>query len=281
MTSETSKRRKLEAQPAREKYYWRDAGVEKLYLDLWIAGIAAGSRSTEGTFKPVFWRDVGARIAACGYPEPTLDQMNSKRASWAKRWKVFARLETLSGWGFDEMSGMLTAPEACWAEEIRKDPEVAWHRNNSLRYISELREVFDKVHATGHYAQGGTAIASTANLESTDADEDVDNEVVLLTPAPVLKRPTPVPKRKIDSAMDVLVEVSKALHRLQGEDIIGRAVEVLHSEFEAALSPENFIRAVDIVEKHANTFVALKSDTRRWWLNWKLNPGDTIDCSNA
>lgn len=176
---------------------------------------------------------------------------------------------------------MLTAPKACWAEEIRKDPEVTWHQNNSLRYISELHEVFNKVHTTGYYTQGGAASASTANLEGTDVNKDGDNKVVILTPAPVLKRPTPMPKWKIDLVMDVLVEVSKALYSLREEDIIGHTMGVLHSEFETALSSENFIRAINIMEKHTNTFIALKSDTRKWWLNWKLNPNDTIDHSDA
>lgn len=99
----------------------------------------------------MFQCEIADKIEAKGYKKLLLDQLNSKYNMWAKYWKVFVCLKTLSGWGFDEMTGMLTALEDCWMYKIVRDLEVSQHCNNSLKYYSELCEVFKKVYITGYY----------------------------------------------------------------------------------------------------------------------------------
>src|SRR5277367_2022391 len=115
--------------------------AERFYLDLMLHGVVTGKR-IDGTFKDTFWNYCISEFAQRhDLRTLTKDQLNTKRADWKKRWRIFHTLSNPSGWSVDD-DGRLQASDEAWEEQIRREEAVKWFRRNTLRRRDELRDLF-------------------------------------------------------------------------------------------------------------------------------------------
>ncbi|PUU78759.1 hypothetical protein B9Z19DRAFT_1126118 [Tuber borchii] len=102
----------------------------------------------------------------------------------AKSYEAFETWRGNSSFGWNEEDKVVTAPEEIWAEYIkasRVHPEVRQFKNNTLKFYSEIREVFDNAVATSELATAtGMRTQKRENsvytIESSSSD-DTDVEV--------------------------------------------------------------------------------------------------------
>jgi Myb/SANT-like DNA-binding domain len=262
----------------RAAYAWNEK-TERFFIDLIVQGIRAGKRHA-GHFKDQFWKDCITLFETNNLPVPALDTLNSKRSVWLKKWKTFHRLIQLSGWGFDEATGLLQASDEAWEEQIRIDPEAKYFRRNPLKYRLEMEEIFLEVAASGRYAQGNTdnnpiivtdsvtvadptLVAETQSRSSTPLKRDASQASLPTT--------TTSSKRRKDEMTEVLKAISNRLgNSTTTEDLKIKAIEILQAEFND-LDTDEFNIALDIVESHPSTFVTLTTERRGTWLMAKIS----------
>jgi hypothetical protein len=260
----------------RAPYQWTEA-AEQLYLNLIIQGIRDGRR-VGGHFKDQFWRDCLPPFAQQGLVMPTVDILNSKRTQWLKRWKTFTRLINLSGWGYNEATGLLQASEEAWEQQIAVDASARYFKSNPLKWRTELDEIFTEVTATGQYAERGIQkeaqpheepIESPSN-ESISSRPSLKRDISITSASsasPAWKRP------RQDNQETEIVKALKAItNRLSNNQgsYRTRAVEILQAEFDD-LSNVDFVVAMDVVKDYTEEFIALSSERRAIWLPMKID----------
>ena len=140
--------------------------------------------------------------------------------------------------------------------------------------------MFSEVLATGQFAQGESQqINSQVSVTNTDRDSSIpatasvsSSSANLTSPAvkrPAVDLPVNPPKEKKTSAdlMARAVEIFEKAEVTAEEE----AQVILEEQFGQVLNEQQFIQAVDVVEKHARTFVGMKPERRRLWLDCKMN----------
>ena len=83
-----------------------------------IKEIKAGKRSDNG-FKMNVWDEVSAAVKRVAPKEPiTGKRCQGRQETLRNKWNKWTRLRGLSGMGWDETKGMITAPDEVWEMEI-------------------------------------------------------------------------------------------------------------------------------------------------------------------
>lgn len=90
---------------------------------------------------------------------------------------VFQQLKNNSGFGWDDMRQIPTAPDHVWTAYLEKHPSAKEFRNHGLANYDALAAVFEGNVATGAHASGTAVIApSLSSLPSSPAALSVPNE---------------------------------------------------------------------------------------------------------
>jgi hypothetical protein len=79
----------------------------------------------------------------------------SKLSELKAKYKVFISLKENSGFGWDDVKKMPTAPEEIWAKYIEANPKAKIFRFKSLPYFLQLESLFE-----GKVAQGKFTLSS-------------------------------------------------------------------------------------------------------------------------
>ena len=97
-----------------------------------VKAVRSGKRS-DGGFKTDVWNEISLVVLRrCAPGEPlTGDKCQGKLENLRKKWNIWVRLKTLSGFGWDEERGIVTAPEEVWAVEIA----VSCHNIGSQHHV--------------------------------------------------------------------------------------------------------------------------------------------------
>lgn len=118
-----------------------------------VQAVREGKRSDNG-FKIEVWNAISDTVRAnAGKDVPlTGEKCQAKLEGLKKKWKVWTRLKKMSGFGFDPLTGTITAPDEVWEMEIQRQPSIREFRDRPLGNLSELGELFEGVQATGRHA---------------------------------------------------------------------------------------------------------------------------------
>jgi hypothetical protein len=255
-----------------DPYIWREE-EERFYLDYMLQGIAQGLRPS-GTFKGDFWPACATAFGAAGFRIPSLAQLNNKRNGWRTKWSLWVQLKEQSGWGINPDTGVLEASDAAWERALTVfGKDVRWFQTNPMPYPNELTEIFGTVAATGVHAQGGDLSIDPVLIEprETPIPLDSSSEVLSQSSTSSQKRKAPI-DQLTESLLTFLSDSSKRRRTEQSEEVL--AIEILQTDSDFQdLEEEDFLQAIDIVNRSAKTFVALQPKWRLKWLQKQLREG--------
>ena len=118
-----------------------------------VQAIRSGKRSDNG-FKMEVWNSVSEAVCAIAGKEIPLtgEKCQAKLENLKRKWKVWIRLKEMSGFGYDTLTGAVTAPDDVWETEIQEQPAIREFRDRPIGNIAELGEIFEGVQATGRHA---------------------------------------------------------------------------------------------------------------------------------
>ncbi|KAG0133608.1 hypothetical protein HOY82DRAFT_604252 [Tuber indicum] len=142
-----------------------------------VASIRTGKRSDNG-FKMEVWNAVSdaVRLVAAGDALLTGDKCQAKLEVLKRKWKLWTRLKNMSGFGFNPLTGTITAPDKVWEMEIQQQPGIREFRDTPLANLDELGEIFEGVLATGHHAIYPQLSSSYSNnINSSSANTTPSN----------------------------------------------------------------------------------------------------------
>ena len=144
-TQQKLKSRKQRAHPID----WSPEMTTVLLREL-VQAIRNGKRSDNG-FKMEVWNSIAeaVRITSGHGSLLTGEKCQGKLEGLKKKWKIWIRLKAMSGFGFDPISGAVTAPDEVWDTEISKQSAIREFRDRSMANIIELEEILDSFQATG------------------------------------------------------------------------------------------------------------------------------------
>jgi Myb/SANT-like DNA-binding domain len=162
---------------------WKDnPQFIRVALEEYVECKLEGLQTDNGAFKGIVQTRVARKLKPDFNFDVTVKQLKSKIQDLKKRFSRFDYLRNKSGWGVDPDTGLLTASEEAWEEEIRVHPDSKWHRTNRLENLHLLEELFTNTIATGSLATGNTMSASERNdgnqlPADTAPDVPVDNPI--------------------------------------------------------------------------------------------------------
>lgn len=80
-----------------------------------------GLRGEPAGFKPTAWKGIIAAVQAQIITSHivTKKQCEGRKATQKTKWAEWKRLETLSGWGYDHITGLFVASDEQWEREIQ------------------------------------------------------------------------------------------------------------------------------------------------------------------
>lgn len=136
---------------------------------------------TDSGFKAASWKRIVIHFKNYAHVEYSKSQLQNQYAQMKKKYTEFHNLKENSGFGFDPLTQIPTAPDSVWTSYIAAHPGAAEFRFKTLMYYSDYEEIFSKQIATGEYAMGSAtsrAVLSTNNDNIAATIEDRrDDEV--------------------------------------------------------------------------------------------------------
>jgi hypothetical protein len=242
-----------------------------------------------GIWPAGFFDSCSQRLKEKGFPAISVKQLNSKRTAWAKKWKTWKVLYDHRAWGFDEVTGMLTADDETWTNAINADPNniyIGFFRRKALRWREEIEQVYSGMYATGEFARGPDddyprafkrarkgddqmvssfrAVADRYLSQKTAVDIiELLDEVADDDCPPALKR-----ARKGD---DQIVGSGQAVaDRYLSTKTVEDAIELL-DEVADEWSDTEYCVGVSVVSQNSGIWCALKPKRRMAWLHNKMD----------
>ncbi len=122
-------------------------------------------RTAEGnSFKPTEWTIIVENFNHSTGRAYTKLQCQSKLSSMKSDYEVWKHCLGNSGFGFDNVNQIPTAPDNVWDAYLLQHPKAAPYRFRTLFRKEELETIFQGRIATGVYAQGSAGIATPGIL---------------------------------------------------------------------------------------------------------------------
>jgi hypothetical protein len=149
-TKKTNKKRKSSTDPA-AKVCWTDER-KKLFVHAMLNETARGVFTDTG-FKSDSWTRILAefrRMSGCDYNK---QQLQSQHAIFKKKYTTFTSLKDNSGFGWDPIALLPTAPPDVWDRYLVKHPTAKEFRDKTLLFYDELHSIFTGKVATGRFAR--------------------------------------------------------------------------------------------------------------------------------
>jgi len=237
------------------------------------------------------------------YPHTSVHRLNSKRANWKHALSLFAKLYNQPGFAYDEARGWFSAEPETWAALKAQGPpldECCWFKSNPMPYKKELEEIF----GTGSLAARRRVMdeEETREVESEVSpmpsqpqmmfeDQERDRSILhvdaegLVTPylpptsseasAISTHRQQQREKRRqkkqgmlqlqqlIRLLLEKLVEQNEERQKKTPRQL---AVRHLMTEYPSILSRESMIKAIKVVSKEYDVFMALDRGLQEAWL---------------
>ncbi|KAE9445243.1 hypothetical protein C3L33_22859, partial [Rhododendron williamsianum] len=108
-------------------------------------------------------RELGVRTGRIGY---TIPKIRDKCTHIKKEYKMFKHIKDQTGFGWDEASQTVTAPDDVWQTYLQANPKAVKFCNQGLDHFEELDELLSSSLANG-------AFASPCTLPPPTRDEEV------------------------------------------------------------------------------------------------------------
>ncbi|KAG5528579.1 hypothetical protein RHGRI_029309 [Rhododendron griersonianum] len=133
-------------------------------------------------------RELGVRTGRIGY---TIPKIREKFTRIKKEYKDFKHILDQTGFGWDEIAQIVTAPDDVWQTYLQAHPKAVKFRNQGLDHFEELDELLSSSLANGAFARPNTQPPPTR-----------DEEVVMYGKGKPIKREDSVSmgKRKSDGS---------------------------------------------------------------------------------
>ena len=271
---------------------------ELAYLHCLKEGTRQGMRTDTG-FKASFIPFVNSQFAAKGLPVLRREQLNTKRAEWKAKLTAWQWLLMQQGIEYDEDRARILASEEQWEQFIRQNPTVKPFRFMTLKYKDDLYEIYGGRPLTGRYAYGSPWYEAQANntldgihsyaidQQSPQSLQNFASEPAARTESVTARAPalpltptsTEAHPEESKTVLERVLESTKMIAQQQRhqsrqaqdttENPIAKAIKTLQSRY-TDLGPDEFVRAVTVVEDHVHTFNALSGKWRDIWLRAKI-----------
>ena len=143
-----------------------------------VQGIRDGKRSNSA-FKMEVWNSVAEAVSVASGNGMlyTGEKCQGKLQGLKRKWKVWMRLITISGFELDPITSAVTAPDNVWNTEIKKQPVIQESRDKPMSNIIELQEILEGFQVTGGRAiypvPGFTNQLHSSVIETGSQDEHV------------------------------------------------------------------------------------------------------------
>ncbi|CAD6967058.1 unnamed protein product, partial [Tilletia controversa] len=167
-------------------------------------------KQSGGGFKPEVWEQAANEL------RPMREKGAVKRAKevkshWRnlkKTWKEAKELLNLSGFGWNEEGGKVTAQDDVWDELIKRTPKFKKWKNKTFPNYPRIDALSAKSTATGEFARDGGAEAGSGDEDEEEdgedgSEKDSDDDDADLVP--------PSRKRKRPSAVGAMADIASAL----------------------------------------------------------------------
>ncbi|KAK6155293.1 hypothetical protein DH2020_009541 [Rehmannia glutinosa] len=177
------------------------------------SGSATVGQLLSSTFSDQIWKVIRKELTERHNVDYSVVQLKGKACRLRILWRKFHDLITKkTGFGWDPLTGTVTAPEEYWASWIAENPEEAYLKKRGLPFYDRCTEMFSNSVATGEFAR------SSANYPlDSDEEEDLNtlNRGVSKSQGPVddisvgLGTPTSLNPRKTTFKILVVVGASE------------------------------------------------------------------------
>ena len=152
-----------------EKVTWTD-DRKKLFISALLAETAKGTFVDSG-FKSDGWNRIMidyTKKSGCSY---TKQQLQSQFASFKAKYRVFTDIKNQSGFGWDDVAKIPTAPPEVWKRYIDAHPKAAEFKDKTLIGYDDLEKLFTGKVATGQFARASIG-AECSELTAGGAGAD-------------------------------------------------------------------------------------------------------------
>jgi len=287
------------------------AGEEADLVAVLLEQKHAGNQAESG-WKPVVWTKVEERLAA-NHPNEARKDIKRCKDRWQRlksEYRLVRELREQSGFGWDEVKHLATAPHDVWERYLASHPKAKPFRKKSFPLYDDIATLVDSVVATGAsalYMGSEEALDSQVDV-TTDGgtdfgpDEDQgqsgesDNETPSQARNTSKKRAhepslhSGTSKRQRKTAVDGFHELADAIKTMTSGLLAGSSSDTLATperktkairtvEKEEGLSPHGMADAASVFmtrEKH-DTYLAFENkDARRIWLQREIERLDQL-----
>ncbi|KAM7477746.1 hypothetical protein LguiA_025959 [Lonicera macranthoides] len=199
-----------------------------------------------------------------------------------KEWVELHTLFQISGFGWDENTGRITADPSVWDEYTKANPNLSKLRGKVCPYYPELEILFGSDTATGDRAVSGHDIpqmsGSNANDDISLDENELEEDEIIPNPSVTSKRATRGHLTEEDIAFSVIAESSKEIaeaiktytsqKKINWQSVIEKLQDV-------GISDSDVIKVMELLEKDkdlADVFLGITNERfRRSWVYNKLD----------
>ncbi|KAK2639323.1 hypothetical protein Ddye_027118 [Dipteronia dyeriana] len=118
-------------------------------------------------------KDLGDELFQQTKKRFTIFQLKSKFNRLRKKYREFSDLIAHTGFGWDPISNTVTAPEAVWAEYIKRVPGAKPYRKKGLDHYEILGDIFNTTTATGQLSFSSSQVPLPS-----DEDREVEDNFI-------------------------------------------------------------------------------------------------------
>ncbi|KAK6124246.1 hypothetical protein DH2020_041998 [Rehmannia glutinosa] len=257
------------------------------FLELMYIQFQEGQLLTS-TFSDQTWKTIGKELF--DRHNVNAPQLKGKACRLRILWRKFHNLITKkTGFGWDPLSGTMTAPEEYWTSWIAENPEEASLRKKGLPHYDLCTEMFSKSVATGAFARSSVFGPLDSDEEGdldptykvTTQTEGIPLGVGTPTSLDPLQQPSSLYKAsdkkaakstrssRLDEAIDAWTSVNKeSVKRMKkkSNDVVEDCMAAL--EAMEGLSEKKFFLAQDAFLKRTRRkmFLLMNEDKKRKWV---------------
>ncbi len=138
---------------------WND--TQRLVLIIAVKGQLDIGKTAENGLKKEAWTAILKEFNEATKCQYTKAQLQSLLATLKGKYQVFKDLKDNSGFGWDSVLLIPTAPPDVWDTYLAAHPKAKPYKTQTLPHFDDLFEIFEEKLASGRYATASTVPSAT------------------------------------------------------------------------------------------------------------------------
>lgn len=269
-----------------EKADWNNENKYTLIITVLDLIQTRGGCDDSNGFKKKEWLEIMKSFNRSAGVNYNKQQLQSQLSILKSAYSTFKRLKENSGFGWNSVLEIPTAPDDVWDNYISSHPDAAKYRKETLPNFEELDQIFSGKCATGNYAMSSCTPLATTPISvaapATDAEDAFRGNKRSLPvcidmgddgdefPRPTKKGTPPLSAQRTPRkppANQRAVELLEQLIKREGPVV--RAAQLFASECPSTMSVANrlAVKTKLAVPDVANLFLGLDPSERKAYIN--------------